>query len=261
MLFNKRAIKRICDQRQSAETTEIINRKCEDYLQVLIKGLIKVARYCNRRTISIEDVKIIVQLYDGKPVLYSGNPQLLTLHKPFDKYIRERIDEMRLAKGVSQFLQAIIETKIINMLNKALFIMNKDGRETLLPKDFFEYVEMPDINYDCTDLTNALALKYVQNAVLLTRYAERVTIDCAPIIILSYLWDDSEELIDYADEVWDLWEEKKYKNKTLTFIRKLFGEYKYVDQKIGLTSFVYLAAIIEKIISDKKIKNNDFTFV
>ena len=120
----------------------------------------------------------------------------------------------------------------------------------LLAKDFLDYNRVINIDFNNPDIIKELAIKYIKNAVILTKYANRITIDCTPIKILTCLWADSY-LIEYSDKIWDDYEKGEYKNKNINYMKKLFSEYKYTNQKIGLTGLIYLTVIIEKIISEK----------
>lgn len=261
MLFNKTAIKKICNQRQSNDIVEIINNICKAYLQRLITGVVKITYYCNRKTISINDIKVIFEIMNCRRIIYTDIQKTLTLYKPFDTYVRSLIGDLRLSKGVSKFLLHIIENKIQRLFENALFLMKSNGRETLISKDFIEQVEYKNIDFSNKEIGNELLIKYIEKLVLLTKYAGRITIDCTPVKILTYLWAESK-FIDYGNEIWEKYEKGEYKNKNIKNIKNLITNYKYQNQKIGLTGLIYLSAIIEKIIYDKYDKIFfDFLFI
>lgn len=105
-----------------------------------------------------------------------------------------------------------------------------------------------------------LAFKYVTASALITKHAKRITIDFNAIETLTKVWlKGTDNIIHFANTMWDNYLKnttkniKKYERAGLTLppsrIYETFKEYKLSNQKIGESSYVYLTAIIEYIIS------------
>jgi histone H3/H4 len=109
-------------------------------------------------------------------------------------------------------------------------------------------------------LLKDLTIKYIKNAVELTRYAKKITIDSNTITTLTIMWIDNPDIIEQSHIIWDKYSQnklkgiKKHKRAGLYLppsrIFELFKEYRGVKQKIGEPAYIFLTAIIEYIIRE-----------
>lgn len=117
-----------------------------------------------------------------------------------------------------------------------------------------------NVTAECKDLLNDLLLNlsgwYVTNCVKLSKYSNKITIDADAVKVVTRLrMDISDQLIDYAHTVWSAYTlntskgAKKETKAGLYFpparVKEMFQRAKYLDQKIGESSYIFLTAVLE----------------
>ncbi len=117
---------------------------------------------------------------------------------------------------------------------------------------------------ECKDILNYIArdlsIRYINASVALCRYAKKATIDSNAIETLTYIWSSNpEELVSIAHHVLDVYTQNHTKGITKhqraglilppARFQEMFRQYRGADQKISETSYIFLTAIIESVIT------------
>lgn len=143
---------------------------------------------------------------------------------------------------------------------------NYNSLYSFIQKIIKELYPVAKVPRECKDLLNDLAIKicidYITAGAKLCRHANRVTINSDAIVAITnvWLWSFDHSLISFAGDVWEEYinsdkkGSKKYVKAGLrispTRIKKITQPFIYAGQSIGETAYIYLAAIIERILLD-----------
>lgn len=164
MSFNKNACKRLSIiagiTRENKDITTIISDIVHSFLDRMIYNLIQILNFCNRRTITVQDLQFLLKLdnqfiicpeqltklirmctdkKDLDAVLRGDSGyKVYTLRKPFNNLVFEickdyTTDPPHFAKNVMILLQILTEDLIIKTMNRAGIVMY--NRDTLLIRD------------------------------------------------------------------------------------------------------------------------------
>ena len=171
MSFNKNACKRLSIiaglSRENNEITNIINKLVYKYVHGIIHSLLQIISYCDKKTITVADVKLLMSIknvgditsivcvddlsklmhiktkqtdlfhiLDGKSKGYN----IFTLKSPFNNLIKGICKEIlnnesnipHIGKNVNVLLQSLTENYIIMVMNRGTAGIS---RETLLLRD------------------------------------------------------------------------------------------------------------------------------
>jgi histone H3/H4 len=137
-----------------------------------------------------------------------------------------------------------------NSFEKFITILIKKERKICISKD------VKDI---FNQLIYILVEKYVTSCVMLCQYTNKITIDSTAILTVSCIWNVKDYFAPFARNIWDIYisqKNKGIKKQARTGlslppvrIQKMFSTFAPL-QKTSETAYIFLTAIIEKILID-----------
>jgi len=151
MSFNTSSCKRLTVaanvSRFNHQVPEVLNTIATAFLSEYLDNLTVLMAYCNKKTITVNDIKFISTInYRFPKIICSNKPQfhfskmssqlaypLYTTKKPFRELVRKLLKvELRFTKEAFLVLQSIVEHFLIKIINLSHYFNEKD---TLFPEN------------------------------------------------------------------------------------------------------------------------------
>jgi len=130
------------------QVPEIVNTIATIFLKEYLDNLTTLMNYCNKKTVSVNDIKFVTSInYRFPKIICSNKPQfhfsktgtsqfaypLYTTKKPFRDLVRKLLSvELRFTNEAFLVLQSTLEHFIIKILNLSHYFNEKD---TLFPEN------------------------------------------------------------------------------------------------------------------------------